>query len=230
MKKICIIPARGGSERIPRKNIKDFLGKPIIAYSIKAAIDSMLFDEVMVSTDDEEIAEIAKNFGAKTPFLRSKYNSNNFASTVDVLIEVLDWYSKSGQKFEYGCCLYPVAPFATPELLAENYTRLFKEKCDVVFPVVAYSHPIQRALKLNENNKISLFFNQDQFTRSQDLETTYHDSGQFYWFEIEKLLLSKSLFSENAMGVKVSEFQAQDIDSLEDWKMAEMKYKDILTN
>ena len=230
MKKICIIPARGGSERIPRKNIKDFLGKPIIAYSIKAAIDSMLFDEVMVSTDDEEIAEIAKNFGAKTPFLRSRDNSNNFASTVDVLIEVLDWYSKSGQKFEYGCCLYPAAPFATPELLAENYTRLFKEKCDVVFPVVAYSHPIQRALKLNENNKISLFFNQDQFTRSQDLETTYHDSGQFYWFEIEKLLLNKSLFSENAMGVKVSEFQAQDIDSLEDWKMAEMKYKHILTN
>ena len=230
MKKICIIPARGGSERIPRKNIKDFLGKPIIAYSIKAAIDSMLFDEVMVSTDDEEIAEIAKNFGAKTPFLRSKYNSNNFASTVDVLIEVLDWYSKSGQKFEYGCCLYPIAPFATPELLAENYIRLFKEKCDVVFPVLAYSHPIQRALKLNENNKISLFFNQDQFTRSQDLETTYHDSGQFYWFEIEKLLLSKSLFSENAMGVKVSEFQAQDIDSMEDWKMAEMKYRDILTN
>ena len=230
MKKICIIPARGGSERIPRKNIKDFLGKPIIAYSIKAALDSMIFDEVMVSTDDEEIAEIAKNFGAKTPFLRSRDNSNNFASTVDVLIEVLDWYSKSGQKFEYGCCLYPAAPFATPELLAENYTRLFKEKCDVVFPVVAYSHPIQRALKLNENNKISLFFNQDQFTRSQDLETTYHDSGQFYWFEIEKLLLNKSLFSENAMGVKVSEFQAQDIDSLEDWKMAEMKYKDILTN
>ena len=230
MKKICIIPARGGSERIPRKNIKDFLGKPIIAYSIKAAIDSMLFDEVMVSTDDVEIAEIANNFGAKTPFLRSKCNSNKFASTVDVLIEVLDWYSKSGQKFEYGCCLYPVAPFATPELLAENYTRLFKEKCDVVFPVVAYSHPIQRALKLNENNKISLFFNQDQFTRSQDLETTYHDSGQFYWFEIEKLLLNKSLFSENAMGVKVSEFQAQDIDSMEDWKMAEMKYKDILTN
>lgn len=230
MKKICIIPARGGSERIPRKNIKDFLGKPIIAYSIKAALDSMIFDEVMVSTDDEEIAEIAKNFGAKTPFLRSRDNSNNFASTVDVLIEVLDWYSKSGQKFEYGCCLYPAAPFATPELLAENYTRLFKEKCDVVFPVVAYSHPIQRALKLNGNNKISLFFNQDQFTRSQDLETTYHDSGQFYWFEIEKLLLNKSLFSENAMGVKVSEFQAQDIDSLEDWKMAEMKYKDILTN
>ena len=230
MKKICIIPARGGSERIPRKNIKDFLGKPIIAYSIKAALDSMIFDEVMVSTDDEEIAEIAKNFGAKTPFLRSRDNSNNFASTVDVLIEVLDWYSKSGQKFEYGCCLYPAAPFATPELLAENYTRLFKEKCDVVFPVVAYSHPIQRALKLNKNNKISLFFNQDQFTRSQDLETTYHDSGQFYWFEIEKLLLNKSLFSENAMGVKVSEFQAQDIDSLEDWKMAEMKYKDILTN
>ena len=230
MKKICIIPARGGSERIPRKNIKNFLGKPIIAYSIKAALDSMLFDEVMVSTDDEEIAEIAKNFGAKTPFLRSKYNSNNFASTVDVLIEVLDWYSKSGQKFEYGCCLYPIAPFATPELLAENYIRLFKEKCDVVFPVLAYSHPIQRALKLNENNKISLFFNQDQFTRSQDLETTYHDSGQFYWFEIEKLLLNKSLFSENAMGVKVSEFQAQDIDSMEDWKMAEMKYKDILTN
>ena len=230
MKKICIIPARGGSQRIPKKYIKDFLGKPIIAYSIKAALDSMIFDEVLVSTDDEEIAEIAKNFGAKTPFFRSRDNSNNFASTVDVLIEVLDWYSKSGQKFEYGCCLYPAAPFATPELLAENYTRLFKEKCDVVFPVVAYSHPIQRALKLNENNKISLFFNQDQFTRSQDLETTYHDSGQFYWFEIEKLLLNKSLFSENAMGVKVSEFQAQDIDSLEDWKMAEMKYKDILTN
>ncbi|MDC1543983.1 pseudaminic acid cytidylyltransferase, partial [Flavobacteriaceae bacterium] len=202
MSKICIIPARGGSKRIPRKNIKFFLGKPIIAYSIKAALDSKLFDEVMVSTDDKEIAEISRSYGAKTPFVRSKENANDFASTVDVLIEVLDWYSKSGKNFDYCCCLYPAAPLASSELLIQNYNILLKEKCNVVFPIVAYSHPIQRAFKLKKNNRISLFFNLSESSRTQDLEVSYHDSGQFYWFETKNFLKNKNLFSENAIGVE----------------------------
>lgn len=227
MKKICIIPARGGSKRIHKKNIKLFLGKPIIAYSITSAIESNLFDEVMVSTDSKEVADIANHYGAQTPFFRSKKNSNDFASTVDVIIEVLEFYSNEGNNFEYGCCLYPAAPFANKNLLVETHNSLIKENRDVIFPVVAYSHPVQRAFKLDKSNKISLLNKKYQFSRSQDLETIYHDSGQFYWFKTEKILVNKKIFMDNALGYKISEYEAQDIDNTYDWDIAEMKYKNL---
>lgn len=229
MKKICIIPARGGSKRIPKKNIKLFLGKPIISYSILAALESNLFDEVMVSTDSKEVAEIAIKYGAKIPFFRSKENSNDLASTIDVIIEVLEFYSKQGLNFEYGCCLYPTAPFAKKHLLVETYNSLIKENCNVVLPVVAYSQPVQRAFKIDKNNRISLLNKKHEFTRSQDLETIYHDSGQFYWFNTEKLLVDKIFFNNNTVGYKISEYEAQDIDNIYDWDIAEIKFKNLLT-
>lgn len=229
MKKICIIPARSGSKRIPKKNIKLFLGQPIISYSISAALESNLFDEIMVSTDSEEIADIAISYGAKTPFYRSKKNSNDYASTIDVLKEVLEYYSKQGINFEYGCCLYPAAPFAKKKLLVETYNFMIKEKSDIVFPVVAYSHPIQRAFKLEKSNKINLLNREYQNSRSQDLESIYHDSGQFYWFKTHKLLANNKMYTNNTFGYILSENEVQDIDNPLDWDIAEMKYKNLFT-
>ena len=223
MKNLCIIPARGGSKRIPRKNIKNFLGKPIIAYSIEAAQKSGLFQEVMVSTDDEEIAEIAKEHGAKVPFFRSKENAGDFATTVDVLIEVIDSYIKIGQKFDTICCIYPTAPFTTVRKLEKAFKKLEEENLNAVFPVIPFSYPIQRALKI-ENKKITLFYPEFEDSRSQDLEKAYHDSGQFYFIKTDNLLKNKSIFSANTGGIIISEMEAQDIDTETDWKIAEIKH------
>lgn len=224
-KKIAIIPARGGSKRIPRKNIKSFLGKPIIAYSIETALKSKLFDEVMVSTDDEEIAAIAKKYGANVPFLRSAENANDFATTVDVLLEVLESYKAIGQSFDFGCCMYPTAPFVTTNLLSDAYAKLAEDKLDVVFPALRFSFPIQRAMKVNPTNRIELFQPEHLSTRSQDLEPAFHDSGQFYWFDIEALQAKGKLWTDNTGIVVLSEMDAHDIDTLEDWQVAEFKYK-----
>ena len=170
MGNICIIPARGGSKRIPRKNIKEFLGKPIIAYSIKAALDSGLFDEVMVSTDDVEIADIAKKLGAKVPFMRSAKNSDDFATTFDVIEEVIQVYKTQGKRFENICCIYSCAPFITSELLFKAYDLLTQKKFDTVFPIIAYSFPIQRALRVNQG-KVSMILKDNLNIRSQDIET-----------------------------------------------------------
>lgn len=223
-KNLCIIPARGASKRIPRKNIKDFLGKPIMAYSIEAAVESKLFDEVMVSTDDEEIAEIAKQYGANVPFMRSGKNADDFATTVDVLIEVIAKYKDSGLIFDNSCCIYPTAPFTTAVKLKEAYRKLEKENLDSVFPVMPYSYPIQRALKFKES-KIAFFYPEFEKARSQDLEEAYHDTGQFYFFKTRSFLENKSLFSERTGGIIIKELEAQDIDNETDWKIAEMKYE-----
>ena len=225
MKPLAIIPARGGSKRIPRKNIKLFLGKPIIAYSIEAAIKSDLFGNVMVSTDDQEIADIAKSFGASVPFLRSKENANDFASTVDVLKEVLTNYKKDEKSFECACCIYPTAPFITATLLKESYDKLIKENLDSVFPALQYSYPIQRALKLNRNNKMEMFYPEYLNTRSQDIEPAFHDSGQFYWFKTLALEAKGKLWTNNTGIVIVPEMECQDIDTMEDWMIAEYKWK-----
>lgn len=225
MPNIAIIPARGGSKRIPRKNIREFLGKPIIAYSIEAAINSNLYDEVVVSTDDAEIAAIAEQFGAKVPFLRSEKNSNDFATTVDVLMEVLDWYKIQNQTFEMATCVYACAPFVTSELLKNSFQKLKETKSDCVFPVLAYSHPIQRALKLDGKGKIRLFDASQTNIRTQDLEKTFHDAGMFYTFDVDTLFKTKSLRTENTVAIEISELQAHDIDSEIDWKLAEIKYK-----
>lgn len=224
MKRIAIIPARGGSKRIPNKNIKDFFGKPIIAYSIEAAIVSGMYDEIMVSTDSESIKEVALQFGAKVPFLRSAQNSNDFATTVDVLLEVLSWYKKKGIHFEAATCIYACAPFTSAALLKESFNILDKG-CDCVYPVLPYSHPIQRAVKLSEENFVKPFFDTDATARTQDFNKAFHDAGMFYSFSVERLLVTKSLRTDNTVALLIDELCAQDIDSENDWQLAELKYK-----
>lgn len=224
MKKIAIITARGGSKRIPKKNIKDFLGKPIIAYSIEAALNSKIFDEVMVSTDSEEIKEIAIKYGASVPFLRSEKTSNDFATTTDVLNEVIDEYKKIGKDFEIGCCIYPTAPFVTSEKLEKALDLLTNSKFDSVMTVTPFSFPPLRGMTLKDG-KVDYKWKEYSQKRSQDLETIYHDCGQFYMFNIEKFKESGKLVTDNTGAITVSELEVQDIDNLTDWKIAEMKYK-----
>jgi N-acylneuraminate cytidylyltransferase len=224
-KNLCIIPARGGSKRIPRKNIKDFLGKPIIAYSIEAALKSELFDEVMVSTDDEEIAEVAKKYGAKVPFMRSKENADDYATTVDVLIEVVNNYKQSGKEFDYCCCIYPTAPLVKIEKLKSGFEKLKADEFDSVFPVVNFSYPIWRGLKKTSKDKFKMVWPEHLNSRSQDLEEVYHDAGQWYWFKPKHLLKNKTLFGDHTSCVVLEATEVQDIDTEMDWKLAELKYE-----
>ncbi|GAA4941911.1 pseudaminic acid cytidylyltransferase [Algibacter agarivorans] len=229
MANLAIIPARGGSKRIPRKNIKLFLGKPIIAYSIEAALKSNLFDEVMVSTDDEEIAKIAFEYGAKVPFLRSNDNANDFAVLADVVEEVVANYKKQNNTFNNICCILPTAPFVTSNKITEAYKKLIEGNLDSVFPVLEFSFPIQRSLKI-ENNKVTMVWSEHLNSRSQDLEPRYHDSGQFYWLKSNSFNKDKKLFTSNSGALIISELHAQDIDTETDWKLAEIKYKLILND
>lgn len=223
-KKLAIIPARGGSKRIPRKNIRDFSGKPIIAYSIEASLECGAFDEVMVSTDDIEIAEVARKYGAKVPFLRSPELSGDTAMTAPVLIEVLENYEKLGQKFEYICCIYPCAPLLNPQKLKEAMDILETNNCDSVLPVVKFSYPPQRCLVLQEG-KVRMLWPENYNVRSQDLEPYYHDAGQFYCIKTQSLLKEEKLFCTTTLPIILNESDVQDIDTEEDWKMAEIKYK-----
>ena len=221
---VAIITARGGSKRIPRKNIKEFLGNPIITYSIKAALDSGIFDEVMVSTDDEEIAGIAKQAGAKVPFMRSADAANDYATTTDVIGEVLKQYKEIGLEFEYACCIYPTAPFVTKELLLQAQKLVEKEGADSCFPVIQFSFPPQRGMII-ENGIAKYKYPEYQFTRSQDLEGMYHDSGQFYYFDVKKFEETGQMLGDAIKPIVISEMEAQDIDNEDDWKIAELKYK-----
>ncbi len=224
MRKIAIITARGGSKRIPRKNIKDFLGKPILAYSIEAAVNSNEFDEVMVSTDDEEIAEIAKKYGAKVPFYRSEKTSGDYATTNDVLLEVIDEYEKMGQTFDMGVCIYPTAPFVTADKIKNAIKSLENSDADTLIPVVQFSYPPKRSMVIREGKLI--FAHQEYIdSRSQDLESEYHDVGQFYCFKIEPYKKNKKLMLGNILPMVVDETEVQDIDNESDWKIAEIKYK-----
>lgn len=223
MKNLAIIPARGGSKRIPRKNIKEFLGKPIIAYSIEAALNSGMYDEVMVSTDDEEIADVAKIYGAQVPFLRSPETSNDYAVTADVIREVLACYAKMGKCFDRVTCLYSTAPFVSADRLKESFLML-SEDIQSVFTCVAFSFPIQRALHI-VNGKIEMLHPEYMFTRTQDLESTYHDAGQFYTFTVDFFNKTQSLWGKNTAGLVLSELEVQDLDTMTDWQLAEMKYE-----
>lgn len=224
MHTLAIITARGGSKRIPRKNIKEFLGKPILAYSVEAALKAGCFEEVMVSTDDAQIADMAVQFGAKVPFLRSEKTANDFASTRDVIAEVLEKYEEQGRHFEAVCCIYPTAPFLTPERLCEAMELLVEKQADSVIPVVAYSFPPQRCLVIREG-KTQFLHPEHMLTRSQDLETCYHDCGQFYCLNTESFRKQQVLVMKNTYPVILSEMEVQDIDTLSDWEMAELKYK-----
>ncbi|MFZ1585670.1 MAG: pseudaminic acid cytidylyltransferase [Saprospiraceae bacterium] len=222
MARLAIIPARGGSKRIPRKNIKNFHGKPIIAYSIEAAIKSGLFDEVMVSTDDEEIKIISLEYGAKVPFLRSENTSNDTATTLEVIREVLESYKKEDRTFDEVCCIYPTAPLMKSSHLTAGLDLLENEIASV-FPVVPFSFPILRSLKVDEDNFVSMNWPEYSHTRSQDLPAAYHDAGQWYWLRPE--LISDSLYSVNSKVIILSEMEVQDIDNESDWKMAEVKWE-----
>lgn len=223
-KAIAIITARGGSKRIPKKNIKEFCGKPIIAYSIRAALDSGIFDEVMVSTDSEEIAEIARAYGAKVPFMRSAKTSDDFATTADVLMEVLERYQEMGRTFDVMSCIYPTAPFVTPQKLQSAYDTLKKEQAVMAMPVVAFSYPPQRSYVLN-GNMLEMKWKENYNKRSQDLEKMYHDAGQFYMYQVESYIRLKGQIDRSIVPVIVDEMEVQDIDNETDWKLAEQKYR-----
>ena len=243
MRNIAIITARGGSKRIPRKNIKEFCGKPIICYSIEAALESGVFDTVMVSTDDEEIAQIAREAGAEVPFFRSEATSNDFAGTADVLKEVIDTYAEMGQTFDYGCCIYPTAPFVTGQKLRVAMDKLINrtteqpagpsatehatqtEHATTVMPVVAYSFPPQRSVRIGQGGYLEKLDPVKYEMRSQDLEPIYHDAGQFYGFDIKAFSATGQLIGDKVLPIVVNELEVQDIDNYEDWAMAEMKYR-----
>jgi N-acylneuraminate cytidylyltransferase len=224
MNNIAVIPARGGSKRIPRKNIRDFQGKPIIAYSIKAALESDIFNEVMVSTDDEEIADISMKFGASVPFYRSAELSSDMAMTAPVLIEVLQEYINRGITYENICCIYPCAPFVTSARLKEGMELLSSSRADGVVPVVKFSYPPQRCLVIRDSI-LNMLWPENYNKRSQDLEPIYHDVGQFYCLKVNSLLEQQSLFCKQSLPMILSENEVQDIDTEEDWKEAEIKYQ-----
>lgn len=216
---IAIITARGGSKRIPHKNIKEFMGKPMIAYAIKSALNSKIFDTVMVSTDDNKIAGIAKQYGADVPFMRSEKTANDFATTVDVLAEVLGEYEKRNEFFDEFCCIYPCVPFLTSEILKDAYNKFKKSDADKLTPVVKYSFPIQRAFKVNKKGLLEYREPENAMKRSQDLAPMYHDVGMFYFYKNGKINSTETSF------IEMEENMIQDIDTLDDWKMAELKYK-----
>jgi N-acylneuraminate cytidylyltransferase len=227
MKKLAIITARGGSKRIPGKNIKEFCGKPILAYSIEAALKSGLFDTVMVSTDDEKIAEIAVHYGAEVPFYRSEKTAGDYATTNDVLLEVLEEYEKRGEHYELGCCIYPTAPFVTAEKLKNAVDKLLESDADTLIPVVAFSYPPQRAM-IVKNGRLVFEYPQYLDSRSQDLEPHYHDVGQFYIFRTEAFKINRKLMVGDILPMVVSEMEVQDIDNMTDWEIAEIKYRKMM--
>lgn len=224
MNAIAIITARGGSKRIPGKNIKEFMGKPMLTYAIEAALEAGIFREVMVSTDDEEIAQIARGAGASVPFMRSEAASGDFATTDDVLMEVLETYEKRGELFDYMACIYPTAPFVTAEKLQEAMNLLIEKDASGVMPVVRFSFPPQRGMAIREG-KLAYCYPENAMKRSQDLEPMYHDSGQFYCYHVERYRACRGNLPDGYLPIIVPETEVQDIDNPSDWELAEMKYQ-----
>jgi len=224
-KAIAIIPARGGSKRIPRKNIKPFNGRPIIAYSIDAALGAGCFAEVMVSTDDDQIADLAREAGALVPFTRSEENSNDFANLAEVCREVLEQYNNLGKQFEFVCCILPTAPFVSAERLKQGYDLLLSSDCDSIVPVTNFSYPAQRAVRIDDSGKMAMIWPEHYLSRSQDLPPSYHDAGQFYWIKSKSLLEQMRFFAKNSQAIVLRQMEVQDIDCLEDWELAEIKHK-----
>ena len=218
---ICIIPARGGSKRIPGKNIKDFLGKPLIAYSIEAALDSKVFNDVIVSTDDEAIANVARDFGASVPFFREASLSDDYATSTDVIKDAI---RRVNFRFSDVCCLYATAPLITAEILKEAAGEFKKQECQVLFSATAFDFPIQRAIKLDENARVSMFYPQFEKTRSQDLEPAFHDAGAFYFGKKEAWLECSALFASHSKAYLLPRNLVCDIDTLEDFEFAKKLY------
>lgn len=221
MKKVAIIPARGGSKRIPNKNIKVFAGQPIISYSINAAKDSKLFDRIILSTDSKEIAEIGKSYGAEVPFMRPSELADDYTGTVDVLIHALNWLNVHDKFYNYFCCIYATAPFLNKVFINKAFDILRENKAVSAFSVTSYPYPIFRALKIDTNNRVKMFWPEHLHSRSNDLSEAYHDAGQFYWCDTEKFLKEEIVFSSDSVPVILPRYLVQDIDTPEDWETAE---------
>lgn len=223
--KLAVIPARGGSKRIPRKNIKPFCGKPMIAWSIEAALSSGSFDEVTVSTDDDEIAEVAKACGASVPFKRPATLADDHTPTVPVIKHAVEHYQATGAHPEQVCCLYATAPFVSEQDIQSGLDKLVSNNAEYVLSVTSFPFPIQRALRMNDSERLTMFYPEHALTRSQDLEEAWHDAGQFYWGQADSWLNEKPIFSENSVGIAIPRHRAQDIDTSEDWTRAEWLFK-----
>ncbi|MDK4679998.1 pseudaminic acid cytidylyltransferase [Kingella negevensis] len=222
---LCIIPARGGSKRIPRKNIKLFNGKPMIAHSIQAAQDSGCFEQIIVSTDDAEIADISQQYGATVPFTRPAELSDDFATTGAVIAHAFDFMQQHGWQGDSACCLYATAPFVQANDLQSGLLALRDNQADFAFSVTSFPFPIQRALKLAENGTVSMFQPDLFAVRSQDLPEAWHDAGQFYWGTAAAWLAQKPIFNSHSVACVVPRYRVQDIDTLEDWTRAEMMWR-----
>jgi pseudaminic acid cytidylyltransferase len=222
--RIAVIPARGGSKRIPRKNIKEFCGKPMIAWAITTALESRLFDHVIVSTDDEEIAAISRKWGAETPFSRPAELADDLTPTVPVIAHAVKACLDQAWEVEYACCIYPCAPFLQADDLIIAFDLLQKNNADFVYPVTEYAHPIQRAMRQLPSGQMQFISPENELTRTQDLEKSYHDSGQFYWGRASAWLEHKRMHTDG-LGMRIPSWRAVDIDSMDDWKRAEDIYK-----
>ena len=222
---ICMIPARGGSKRIPSKNIKAFNGKPIIAYSIEAALESNCFDQVIVSTDDNEIAEVARTYGAKVPFIRPAKLSNDYAGTIPVIKHTIEWLEGHNNTIDNVCCLYATAPFIQSQTISKAFQQLLESKADYCFSVTSFSFPIQRSIRITQDDKVSMFYPDNFNVRSQDLEEAYHDAGQFYWGKAQAFKDELPIFSEAASPYILPRYLVQDIDTTEDWIRAEAMHR-----
>lgn len=218
---IAIIPARGGSKRIPRKNIKDFHGRPIIAYSIEVAKQSGCFDRIIVSTDDKEIAGIAEAYGAEVPFLRPAKLSNDHATTIDVIQHAIKHCTENVRKPSLVCCIYPTAPFLLPEYLRQGQLELNNSEVEYAFSATSFPYPIQRAFSVTDMGGVEMFYSKHSVTRSQDLTEAYHDAGQFYWGKASAFILGKAIFAKHSKAVILPRKRVQDIDTPEDWELAE---------
>lgn len=224
--KVAIIPARGGSKRIPRKNIREFCGKPMLAWSIDAALKSKLFDRIILSTDDPEICAIAQEHGAEVPFKRPEELASDHAGTIVVIRHALQWLEQNEYFVTQACCIYATSPFLDPKNLAKAHEMLIEsELTDFVFPVTTFESPIFRAIKLGQNNETSMFWPEHEVTRSQDLPSAYHDAGQFYWGTRNAWLSKDSIFSARSCALTLPQHCVQDIDTEEDWIQAEIKFK-----
>jgi len=226
--KVAVIPARGQSKRIPRKNVKDFCGKPIIGWSIEAAINTGLFDKIMVSTDDQEIAEVARSFGAETPFIRPAELSDDFTGIIPVVAHAIEWLAANDERPATEiCCILATAPFVLPADLAAGAEQLQQQRCDYAFSVTDFAFPIQRAIRILHENRVEMFWPENFDIRSQDLKQAYHDAGQFYWGHADAWLAGRSIFSDKAVPIILPHYRVQDIDTPEDWIRAEHMFLSI---
>lgn len=223
--KLAVIPARGGSKRIPHKNIKDFCGQPMIAWSIQAAIESQCFDRIIVSTDDKKIASVAQQYGAEAPFTRPAELSDDYTGTIPVIAHATEWQVQHGEAPIEVCCIYATAPFIEAKDLQRGLHTIQDSGSDYAFSVTTYPYPIQRAIRITQESRIEMLNPEHFNTRSQDLEETWHDAGQFYWGKTEAWLTGKPIFSQGASPVILPRHRVQDIDTTEDWERAEWLFK-----